>query len=151
MGRVNVMIVYNISRLSRLEPRDAIPIVNELLSLGVTIVSTTEGVFRPGDTMDLIHLIFRLDAAHQESKNKSTTVRDTAALARGLGGYVGGKAPYGRKFRQEIRTTAEGKPVAVQLLDVEPAQADVIRRVWKMIQEGRASVTSGKEVPPRGL
>ncbi|MBT3153068.1 recombinase family protein [Streptomyces sp. CHD11] len=147
MGRVNVMIVYNISRLSRLEPRDAIPIVNELLSLGVTIVSTTEGMFRPGDTMDLIHLIFRLDAAHQESKNKSIAVRDAAALARSLGGYVGGKAPYGRRFRQEIRTTAEGKPVAVQLLDVEPAQADVIRRVWKMIQEGAGSVTSGKEVP----
>lgn len=142
MGRVNVMIVYNISRLSRLEPRDAIPIVNELLSLGVTIVSTTEGVFRPGDTMDLIHLIFRLDAAHQESKNKSTAVRDAAALARALGGYVGGKAPYGRRFRQEIRTTTEGKPVAVQLLDVEPAQADVIRRVHKLISGGSHTIGS---------
>ncbi|MBT3163522.1 recombinase family protein [Streptomyces sp. Vc74B-19] len=142
MGRVNVMIVYNISRLSRLEPRDAIPIVNELLSLGVTIVSTTEGIFRPGDTMDLIHLIFRLDAAHQESKNKSTAVRDAAAQARALGGYVGGKAPYGRRFRQEIRMNAEGKPVAVQLLDVEPAQADVIRRVWKLISEGSHTIGS---------
>lgn len=151
MGRINVVIVYNISRLSRLEPRDAIPIINELLSLGVTIVSTTEGTFRPGDTMDLIHLIFRLDAAHQESKNKSTAVRDAATLARSLGGYVGGKAPYGRKFRQETRTSQGGKPVVVQLLDVEAAQADVIRRVWKTIKEHKGRVTVGtqgtKEVP----
>ncbi len=36
---------------------DAIPIVSELLALGVTIVSTQEGVFRQGNVMDLIHLI----------------------------------------------------------------------------------------------
>ncbi|MER7838304.1 recombinase family protein [Streptomyces sp. NPDC096040] len=142
MGQVNVVVVYNISRLSRLEPRDAIPIVNELLSLGVTIVSTMEGVFRPGDTMDLIHLIFRLDAAHQESKNKSTAVRDAAALARSLGGYVGGKAPYGRRLQQENRTAPGGKPVAVQTLVTHPDEAEVIRRIVKALLAGTDSVHS---------
>lgn len=142
LGRVNVIIVYNISRLSRLEPRDALPIVNELLSLGVTIVSVAEGVFRPGDTMDLIHLIFRLDAAYQESKNKSTAVRDAAALARSLGGYVGGKAPYGRRLLRENRTAPNGKPVAVQLLVTEPSEAEVIRRIVKGLLSGKESVHS---------
>ncbi|WP_406172027.1 recombinase family protein [Streptomyces sp. NBC_00996] len=142
MGRVNVVIVYNIARLSRLEPRDAIPIVNELLSLGVTIVSTMEGVFRPGDTMDLIHLIFRLDAAYQESKNKSTAVRDAAALARSLGGYVGGKAPYGRRLKQENRTAPGGKPVAVQTLVTQLDEAEVIRRIAKALLAGTDSVHS---------
>lgn len=146
LGRVNVIIVYNVSRFSRLEPLDALEYVQELMRLGVTIVSVAEGVFT-GEMMDLIHLFFRLDAAYQESRNKGAAVRDAAALARSLGGYVGGKAPYGRKFRQEIRTTAEGKPVAVQLLDVDQAQADVIRRIWKMIQEGAGNDVSGKEVP----
>lgn len=142
MGRINVLIIYNISRLSRLEPRDAIPIVNELMSLGVTIVSVAEGVFRPGEVMDLIHLIFRLDAAYQESKNKSTAVRDTAALARSLGGYVGGKAPYGRRLQPETRTAPNGKPVAVQTLVTEPDEAEVIKRIAKALLAGTDSVHS---------
>ncbi|NEC85010.1 recombinase family protein [Streptomyces sp. SID12501] len=141
-GRINVVIVYDISRLSRLEPLDAMPIVNELQSLGVTIVSVTEGTFRPGDTMDLIHLIVRLDGAHQESKNKSAAVRDAAALARSLGGYVGGKAPYGRRLRQETRTAPGGKPVAIQTLVTEPAEAEAIRRMVKALLVGSNSVHS---------
>jgi len=141
MGRINVLIVYNIARLSRLEPRDAIPIVNELMSLGITIVSVAEGVFR-GEVMDLIHLIFRLDAAYQESKNKSTAVRDTAALARSLGGYVGGKAPYGRRLQPETRTASDGKPVVVQLLVTEQDEAEVIQRIAKALLAGAASVHS---------
>ncbi|MFJ8605399.1 recombinase family protein [Streptomyces shenzhenensis] len=143
LGRVNVIIVYNVSRFSRLEPRDAIPIVTELLqSLGITIISVAEGVFRPGDMMDLVHLLFRLDAAHQESKNKSTAVRDAATLARSLGGYVGGKAPYGRRLKQETRTAPNGKPVAVQLLVTQPDEAEVVRRIAKALLAGADSVHS---------
>ncbi|MET7746756.1 recombinase family protein [Streptomyces sp. NPDC005385] len=142
LGRVNVVIVYNVARLSRLEPRDAIPIVNELMSLGVTIVSVAEGTFRPGEVMDLIHLIFRLDASYQESKNKGTAVRDTAAQARALGGYVGGKAPYGRRLHPETRTTAGGKPVVVQTLVTEPDEAEVIRRAVKTLLAGNDSIHS---------
>lgn len=140
LGRVNVIIVYNISRLSRLEPLDALPIVDELMSLDVTIISVSDGVFDPGDTRGLIHLIFRLDAAHKDSADKSRAVKDAARLARSLGGYVGGKAPYGRKLRQEIRTTPGGKPVAVQVLDVNQAEADTIRRVVKLVDEGTSSI-----------
>ncbi|MGW1840371.1 recombinase family protein [Streptomyces sp. NPDC002067] len=151
VGRINMIIVYNISRLSRLEPRDAIPLVNELLGLGVTIVSTTEGVFQEGNILDLIHLIFRLDGAHGESKNKSIAVRDAARAARELGGYVGGRAPFGRKFRSATRYNADGKPIGVQLLDTFPAQAKVIQEVWAEIKyHKRAPLPvkpTGREVP----
>ncbi len=151
MGRINVIIVYNISRLSRLEPTDALGIVNELLGLGVTIISTTEGVFRQGNIMDLIHLIFRLDGAYQESKNKSTAVRDAVKQARALGGYVGGKAPYGRKLRQVTRYNSDGKPIAIQVLDTDPEQAKVIQRVWWIIRKHKSQAhspkPSGKYVP----
>ncbi|MDO0913007.1 recombinase family protein [Streptomyces sp. DT2A-34] len=142
MGRINVVIVYNVARFSRLEPLDALPIVQELMKLGVTIVSVAEGVFRPGEMMDLIHLFFRLDAAYQESKNKSTAVRDTAALARSLGGYVGGKAPYGRRLKPETRTAPNGKPVAIQTLVTQPDEAEVIQRIVKALLDGTDSVHS---------
>jgi DNA invertase Pin-like site-specific DNA recombinase len=129
-GRINYLIVYYISRLSRMEPADAIPIVTELLSLGVTIVSVTEGTFRKGNLMDLIHLIMRLDAAHSESKNKSVSVRGAKDTARQLGGFVGGKPPYGFKFRKEIRLDASGRPIAVTLLDEDQAEAANIRMWW---------------------
>ncbi|MFE9338416.1 recombinase family protein [Streptomyces sp. NPDC007025] len=133
-GHVNMVIVYYVSRLSRMEPLDAIPIVTELLNLGVVIVSVTEGEFRKGNLLDLIHLIMRLDAAYQESKNKSVAVKGAAKEARNLGGYVGGKAPYGRKLRQDIRSNSEGRPVAVQLLDTDEDEARVIRTVWSIIK-----------------
>ncbi|MFF8916052.1 recombinase family protein [Streptomyces sp. NPDC015032] len=106
-GRLNVLIVYYISRLSRLEVMDAIPIVTELLNLGVKIVSVTEGTFTRDSIMDLIHLIFRLDAAHQESKNKSVAVKRAKATSKELGGWSG-PAPYGfETYEQTVSRTGE--------------------------------------------
>jgi DNA invertase Pin-like site-specific DNA recombinase len=42
-GRLGVIIVHYVSRLSRMEAMDAIPIVTELLNLGVKIISIAEG------------------------------------------------------------------------------------------------------------
>ncbi|MER7463619.1 recombinase family protein [Streptomyces sp. NPDC097981] len=133
-GRINMVIVYYVSRFSRMDPLDAIPIVTELLNLGVTIVSVTEGEFRKGNVMDLIHLIMRLDAAHQESKNKSVAVRGAKEKAKALGGYIGGNTPYGFKLRSEMRITPTGRPIAVQLLAVHDDEAEVIRRAWGYIK-----------------
>ncbi|MFB6554584.1 recombinase family protein [Streptomyces sp. NPDC056405] len=134
-GRINLIIVYYISRLSRMDPLDAIPIVTELLNLGVTIVSLTEGEFRKGNLMDLIHLILRLDAAHSESKNKSDAVRGAKKTARELGGYVGGKPPYGFRMVPATRTTADGRPVVIHVLEHDPDEVPVIQDMWARIKE----------------
>lgn len=142
MGRVNMIIVYYISRFSRANPLDIIPVVSELLSLGVTIVSVSEGEFRNGNVMDLIHLIMRLDASHGESKNKSTAVKSAQELARSLGGYVG-RAPYGFVLVPETRYTADGKPIVVQRMEhrTKPRtgrhrnEPDVIRWICATIKE----------------
>ncbi|GHJ30408.1 hypothetical protein TPA0910_48410 [Streptomyces hygroscopicus subsp. sporocinereus] len=42
-GLVHEIIVFNVTRFSRREPRDAIPVVLELFDLGVTITSVSEG------------------------------------------------------------------------------------------------------------
>ncbi|WP_406044729.1 recombinase family protein [Micromonospora sp. NBC_00898] len=128
-GRVNTIIVYYVSRFSRQEVTDAIPIVSELLGLGVTIISVTEGEFRKGNLMDLIHLLMRLDAAHSESKNKSAAVKGAKAAARALGGYVSGKPPYGFALASEIRHNTDGRPIAIKTLAVREAEAAVIRRM----------------------
>ncbi|MFI5803502.1 recombinase family protein [Streptomyces sp. NPDC051561] len=134
-GRVNLILVYYVSRLSRMDPLDAIPIVTELLNLGVTIVSLTEGEFRKGNLMDLIHLILRLDAAHSESKNKSDAVRGAKKTAAALGGYLGGKPPYGFRMAPATRMTPEGRPIVIQLLEHAPDEVTVIENVWKTIKK----------------
>ncbi|WP_245984528.1 recombinase family protein [Streptomyces tateyamensis] len=134
-GRINLLIVYYISRLSRLDPLDAIPVVVELLNLGVTIVSVTEGEFRKGNLVDLIHMFMRLDQAHNESKNKSVAVRGAKATARELGGYVGGKAPYGFELKAETRLTADGRPIVIQTLVHTVNEPEVIRDIWATIKK----------------
>ncbi|MFJ4794030.1 recombinase family protein [Kitasatospora purpeofusca] len=135
-GKVNEIIVYYISRFSRLEPKTIIPIVLELHSLGVTIVSCTEGVFPPDDTMSLIMLIMRLDAAHQESKNKSTHVRDTKRKLRNAGGWVGGLPPFGyctEIAHVEVMTDKGPKMLAIRQLIVVEDEAHVIQRIVRQI------------------
>ncbi|MFI7069575.1 recombinase family protein [Micromonospora sediminicola] len=143
-GRVNLIVVYYISRLSRADPLDAIPVVTDLLNRGVTIVSVNEGEFRKGNLMDLIHLIMRLDAAHTESKNKSVHVRAAKATARELGGYLSGKPPYGFRLQPEDRRTTEGRPIRIQTLAVADAEAAVIRRlVTRVLDTSRATTIVG--------
>ncbi|MEW2406458.1 recombinase family protein [Streptomyces griseoviridis] len=142
-GQVNMLIVHYISRLSREEPLDVIPIVTELLNIGVVIVSVNEGTFRKGNLMDLIHLIMRLHASHEESRNKSIAVKGTKELQKALGGHVG-SVPYGFDTITELvpNPNDNNKPVAIQKLvhgakkwdgkhETEPA---VIRWVWGEIK-----------------
>lgn len=133
-GRRNVIIVYYVSRLSRKEITDAIPIVTELLQLGVTIVSVTEGTFKRGNLMDLIHLLMRLDAAHAESKNKSRAVRDAQRKAREYGGYVGGKPTFGLKLVAETVTMSDGRPLVIQKLAVDENEAPTVKEAWALIK-----------------
>ncbi|TSB19185.1 recombinase family protein [Streptomyces benahoarensis] len=134
-GRINLIVVYYVSRLTRRDPLESIPLVTELLNLGVTIVSLTEGEFRRGNLMDLIHLIMRLDAAHNESKNKRDAVQGAKRTALELGGYLGGKPPYGFRMVPVTRMNSEGKPVGIQLLEHEPDEVRVVQDVWRTIKK----------------
>lgn len=134
LGRVNMIIVDYVSRFSRLEIMDAIPIVTELLNIGVVIVSTSEGEFRKGDIMDIIHLILRLEAAHNESRNKSRAVKGAHDMARSLGGFVG-KVPYG----------FECAPVSVPNPD-NPRQTIVVQKLRHSTARLRGPITTEPEV-----
>jgi DNA invertase Pin-like site-specific DNA recombinase len=151
-GIVNMVIVHYISRLTRRNPLEAIPVLTELLHMGVVIVSVNEGQFRAGNLMDLIHLIMRLDASHQESKNKSVAVKDAKELARSLGGHVG-FIPYG--FDTESRMVPNpgdnNKPVQIQVLKhgakkwdgKHESEPGVIRWAWDEIKAHRETPFKG--------
>ena len=143
VGLFQVLIVYNVSRFSRREVMDAIPVVTELHRLGITIVSVMEGVFAPKDNMALIYLIMRLDAAHQESQNKSQAVRDVKAAQRDAGSWLGGAPPYGLRAEKEIH----GK-LAVYRLRHEDDEAKNLREVWGTIKAHMSEVIKpGKKHP----
>ncbi|MFI8437054.1 recombinase family protein [Streptomyces sp. NPDC079020] len=127
-GSFNMLVVYDVSRFSRREVMDAIPIVSELHSLGVTIVSVCDGVFAPRDTMALIYLIMRLDAANKESDVKSKKVRDVKAAQRAKGSWLGGQTPYGLDGEKY----AEGKLDLMRLVHNKDEAAN-LRRIGALI------------------
>lgn len=127
-GAFNMLIVYDVSRFSRREIEDAAPIVLELHRLGITIVSVTEGVFAPRDTMALIYLIMRLDAVNKESGIKSKKVRDVKATHRAKGAWLGGQTPYGLDAESYI----DGKLTLMRLIH-NKAEAANLRRIVGLI------------------
>jgi DNA invertase Pin-like site-specific DNA recombinase len=142
-GRANMIIVHYISRLSREEPLEIIPVITELLHMGVTIVSVNEGIFRKDNLMDLIHIIMRLHAAHEESKNKSVAVSAAKDLARSLGGHVG-RIPYGFDTVEVMvpNPNDNGKLIAIRKLvhgakkwdGKHESEPGVIRWMWQEIK-----------------
>ncbi|MEV0480069.1 recombinase family protein [Streptomyces sp. NPDC050508] len=127
-GAFNILIVYDVSRFSRREIEDAAPIVLELHRLGITIVSVTEGVFAPRDTMALIYLIMRLDAVNKESAVKSRKVRDVKAAQRAKGSWLGGQTPYGF----DAESYVDGKLTLMRLVHNRPESAN-LRRIVALI------------------
>ncbi|MCY0943498.1 recombinase family protein [Streptomyces antarcticus] len=124
-GAFNMLIVYDVSRFSRREVMDAIPIVSELHRLGITIVSLMDGVFAPRDTMALIYLIMRLDAVNKESEHKSQKVRAVKAAQRAEGSWLGGQTPYGFDAEQYLK----GKLSLMRLVHNKAESANLRRLV----------------------
>ena len=145
-GAFQVLIVYNVSRFSRRDVLDAIPVVTELHRLGITIVSVKEGVFAPGDTMALIYLIMRLDASHQESELKSQAVRDTKAIQREAGSWLGGAPAYGLRAEKVM----QGK-LAVYQLRHQPEEATVLQEIWATIRAHMGEPIKGGSRHPGSL
>jgi DNA invertase Pin-like site-specific DNA recombinase len=130
-GRINLIAVMYLSRFTRRDPKEALPLLLELLRLGVVIVSATEGEFRDDDqnsVITLITLIMRLSQSYQESKNKSEHITRAKRLVKSLGGYAGGRGAFG--FDMEKRTVInpeDNRPVQIQLPVHNAEQVAIIR------------------------
>jgi DNA invertase Pin-like site-specific DNA recombinase len=136
-GAFNMLIVYDVSRFSRREVMDAIPIVTELHRLGVTIVSLMDGTFAPRDTMALIYLIMRLDAVNKESAHKSQKVKAVKAAQKAEGSWLGGQTPYGFTTESYI----VGKLDLMRLVHHKDEAAN-LRAVWATIKAHKDAATA---------
>ncbi|MFE9217071.1 recombinase family protein [Streptomyces lavendulae] len=140
-GAFNMLIVYDMSRFSRREVREAIQLVLELQGYGITIVSVEDGVFPPnGDTWQLMQLIMRADAVNKESDLKSKKVRDVKATQRAKGSWLGGQTPYGLDGEQYI----DGKLPLMRLVH-NKAEAANLRRIVALILKHKDQPISKKK------
>lgn len=122
-GKFDVIVVYYVSRFSRLEPKDALPVILELQRAGVQLVSVNEGPITD-DLVGLVTLLMRLQAAYEESANKSKHVRATKKILKEAGGFTGGTPPYGFG----LETYQDGKLTLRRLIHA-PEEVEVIREV----------------------
>jgi DNA invertase Pin-like site-specific DNA recombinase len=122
--KFDTIIVHYLSRFTRLTPQDALPTILQLWSFGITIISVTEGEFKPNDFVSLITVIVRMEGNNRESSNKSAAVAGAKRKAKEAGGYIGGRSPYGMTTSKEMRGN-----IAVQVLKCEPGETRVVRAV----------------------
>ncbi|CAM5625435.1 hypothetical protein SANTM175S_01565 [Streptomyces antimycoticus] len=67
-------------------------------------------------------LIMRLDAAYQDSRNKSQAIAGTKQKAKEFGGWTGGALPYGMEsYAESVTREINGKPVTVTIRRLRPA------------------------------
>ncbi|MFF4270453.1 recombinase family protein [Streptomyces sp. NPDC001536] len=135
-GRINVIMVHYMSRLSRKNAAETYGELRPLLANRVRIISVGEHrEFHTDNPLALMELLFKLQANHEESLNKSRAIKAAKALEASLGGYTG-KPPFGFTLVRETRRSADGKPVSVKMLTPdEEHEAPVVRRIVEIVEE----------------
>lgn len=151
-GRINLICVTYMSRLTRRQPKESLPLLLELLGIGVVIVSVNEGEFRDDDKNSiimLITLVMRLDASYQESANKSKHISAAKALAKLLGGYPGGNGPFGFDLVKVMRENpADGRTIQIQIPVRNDDQAAIIQDAWHRIKDNMSTpIEPGRHHP----
>ncbi|WP_424213202.1 recombinase family protein [Streptomyces sp. BI20] len=143
VGRINMIVVHYASRFSRQNINIVLMQVLELFQLGVRIVSVNEGEFTSDNVMELMNIIMRFEAGHNESRNKSIAVRGTFEKHRERGGWLGGHAPFGFEAYKEF---VDG--VEIQRLRPREEEAKVIQWCWATIKKHRDEpIQQGKRHP----
>ncbi|WP_329338903.1 recombinase family protein [Streptomyces sp. NBC_01352] len=134
--RINVIMVHYMSRLSRKNAMETFDELRPLLANRVRIISVGEHrEFHTDNPLALMELLFKLQANHEESLNKSRAVKAAKALEASLGGYTG-KAPFGFTLVRETRRSADGKPICVKILTPdEEHEAPIVRRIVEIVEE----------------
>ncbi|EPD56159.1 recombinase family protein [Streptomyces sp. HGB0020] len=134
-GRINVIVVHYMSRLSRKTAMETFDQLRPLLMNRVRIVSVGEHrEFHADNQIALMELLFKLQANHEESLNKSLAIKAAKALEAGLGGYTG-KAPFGFTLVHETRMAADGRPVNVKVLTPDAEhEAPIVRRIVEIVE-----------------
>lgn len=104
--KIEVVIIFTLSRLTRQGALDALRIESEMRANGVALVSTREPYLDTGDAVGIGIFAIIAGLAQQESDTKSEFIVNSMAQARAVGGHVTGRAPYA--MRAELARSDTG-------------------------------------------
>lgn len=145
------LIVESLDRLSRQQPKEALPRFLDLLNAGINVVSINDDRVYTGKVsdLDLIVSIMEMSRAHSESANKSKRVgkawRDKQELARDERKPLGATKPgwMDAVYRDEDKDNPKKKPTHYV---INEAKAEIVRSIFRMAIAGH-----GREVIARKL
>jgi DNA invertase Pin-like site-specific DNA recombinase len=134
-GRVDLVVVYKIDRLSR-SLADFIRLIETLEQYGVGFVSVTQ-TFDTSDSMGRLVLNILLTFAQFERELASDRARDKKAALMRRGLFVGGTPPFGYVLGNR------------GVLELDPYRADVVREIFERFPETTAQQLA-RELTGRG-
>lgn len=142
----SVLIVESLDRFSRQDVWTAVPIFMNLISMGVDVVTLTDGKVytAKGGTEDLILSIFILSRANEESATKSKRVRDAYAKKHELA-------------RTEGKPMGNAKPMWLELSDdkkgyiLRPDRAAIVQRIYQLAIDGYGKGATSKILNIEGV
>lgn len=143
--RLDVVVIFSLSRLTRKGALDALEIEAEMRAHGVTLISVQEPYL---DTSDAIGIgIFAIIAglAKQESDNKSAFIRNSREAAREAGGHLTGNAPFG------MRSVKQRTPEGVSWIQLVPEDEEIHFRSWTEADTVRRIIDLAIGDPLRGI
>lgn len=135
-GRVDMIVVYKIDRLSR-SLSDFIRLIDMLDKFGARFVSVTQ-TFDTSDSMGRLVLNILLTFAQFERELAGDRARDKKAALMRRGFFVGGTPPFGYMLEKGGRLTPE------------PIGAEIVREIFERFPEVPAT-TLAREFRTRGL
>ena len=134
-GKIDVVVVYKVDRLSR-SLLDFAKVMDRFNAAGVAFVSVTQN-FSTADAMGRLTLNMLMSFAEFEREMIAERTRDKIAAARRRGKWTGGVAPLGYRIE------------ASKLVVVEP-EARVVREVFALYHEQRSVFAVMRELRARG-
>jgi DNA invertase Pin-like site-specific DNA recombinase len=134
-GRVDVVVVYKIDRLSR-SLMDFSKLVETFEAHGVTFVSITQS-FNTTTRMGRLTLNILLSFAQFEREVIGERIRDKFAASRARGMWMGGKVPLGYGVRERKLIVNEG-------------EAETVRRVFELFLATRSGTEAARVLQQEG-
>ena len=135
-GRVDVVVVYKIDRLSR-SLTDFAKLVDVFEAHGVTFVSVTQA-FNTTTSMGRLTLNILLSFAQFEREVIGERIRDKVAASKARGMWMGGKVPLGYDVRD-------------RKLVINEAEAERVRRVFEVFAETGSGVATVRRLWAEGI
>lgn len=138
------LLVENLDRVSRADPWEALPVFQQIINAGVTIVTLKDGrtyskELMRAEPMRILESLFVMIRSNEESASKSQRLRAAWGQKKALAASE--KRPMTRRLPAWLTLSADG--TTIEVID---ERADVVRRVFR-----EAAAGSGQHRIARGL